>query len=214
MRICKKCNKPYKLLVIIDGKERNLGSRKFCLECSPFGSHNTGNLKVIRPAKIDSLSKEEFSQLIKSCNSRSEIFDKLKMRKSGASYQILNRRINNDGVDISHFKLGWAFAKHKKYTNDEVFTISDKNIEYRVRTRVIKEKLIEYKCKICGIGDCWNWKKLTLELDHINGNRFDNRLINLRFLCPNCHSQTETFGTKKRTGQQHKSRAGLLQSQG
>ena len=55
-----------------------------------------------------------------------------------------------------------------------------------------KHNLLEYKCSTCNI-DSWNGKKLVLELDHINWNHTDNRLENLRFLCPNCHSQTDTF---------------------
>jgi len=60
---------------------------------------------------------------------------------------------------------------------------------------IIKENLIEYKCS-CGIIDDWNNKLLILELDHINGDRTNNELTNLRFLCPNCHSQTTTFKGK------------------
>jgi len=61
-----------------------------------------------------------------------------------------------------------------------------------VRKTIIREELIPYKCGMCGI-DEWNNKKLSLHLDHINGVNDDHRLENLRFLCPNCHSQTETY---------------------
>lgn len=54
------------------------------------------------------------------------------------------------------------------------------------------------KCLHCGIGWVWNGEKLSLHLDHINGNPNDNRLKNLRVLCPNCHSQTETYASKNR----------------
>ena len=50
-----------------------------------------------------------------------------------------------------------------------------------------------YKCKECGISEKWNNKPIILHLDHINGINNDNRLENLRFLCPNCHSQTDTY---------------------
>lgn len=62
----------------------------------------------------------------------------------------------------------------------------------QVRSFVIKNELLPYECIECGLGPKWNDKPLTLELDHINGDPCDNRLENLRFLCPNCHTQTPT----------------------
>ena len=62
-----------------------------------------------------------------------------------------------------------------------------------IRRRIIKEYLIEYKCAICGNDGYWCDSKVELQLDHINGIANDNRLENLRFLCPNCHSQTDTY---------------------
>ena len=54
---------------------------------------------------------------------------------------------------------------------------------------------MEYKCQKCGISE-WLGNPLTLQLDHINGVNNDHRLTNLRFLCPNCHSQTDTYAGK------------------
>ena len=63
-----------------------------------------------------------------------------------------------------------------------------------VINRIIKDyDIIPYdKCWMCGLSE-WINGKLTLELDHINGISNDHRIENLRFLCPNCHSQTDTF---------------------
>jgi len=61
-----------------------------------------------------------------------------------------------------------------------------------LKEKLIKEKLFIYKCSICSI-NTWNNKNIVLQLDHINGIHNDNRLENLRLLCPNCHSQTDTF---------------------
>ena len=63
---------------------------------------------------------------------------------------------------------------------------------------LIKQNLIPYLCQKCGNSGEWNGKILKLQIDHINGIYNDNRLVNLRFLCPNCHSQTETFSGKHR----------------
>ena len=65
------------------------------------------------------------------------------------------------------------------------------------RNRIKKDKLLgEVKCNECGIGEIWNGKHLSIELDHIDGNKHNNKRENLRYLCPNCHSQTHTFRVK------------------
>lgn len=67
-----------------------------------------------------------------------------------------------------------------------------------LKKKIIKDKLLEHKCNECSLENKWNNKNLVLHLDHINGNRKNNRLDNLRFLCPNCHSQTETYTGKNK----------------
>jgi len=93
-----------------------------------------------------------------------------------------------------------------KYTKEEIFCVNSQKFRGRLKELIIKEKLIEYKCSGdgCFCVDNWLGKPITLELDHINGVNNDNRLENLRFLCPNCHSQTDTFrrnGLNKTTKQ-------------
>lgn len=70
------------------------------------------------------------------------------------------------------------------------------NSRQHLKNRIINNNLIKYKCRECGNDGKWNNKKLSLHLEHINGVNNDNRLLNLTFLCPNCHSQTETYGGK------------------
>jgi Zn finger protein HypA/HybF involved in hydrogenase expression len=74
-----------------------------------------------------------------------------------------------------------------------------------LKTKILKYNLLPYKCAICGLGPEWNGNILTLQVDHINGDNKDHRIENLRFLCPNCHSQTENYAggnaiNRKRTG--------------
>ena len=124
------------------------------------------------------------------------------MRLSGASCKILNRRIKQDNIDISHFKSPSLLRKstgeiplHELLINQSRYVSSS-----TLKTKVIKAGLLEYKCYICDNNGHHFGKPLVLQLDHINGERNDNRIENLRILCPNCHSQTETFcGKHKKT---------------
>lgn len=74
-----------------------------------------------------------------------------------------------------------------------------------VTQKIQKEYLIEkygYKCVKCGLGSVWNNEPLVLQIDHIDGNRKNNTFANLRLLCPNCHTQTPTWGRKNDSYQQ------------
>lgn len=84
-----------------------------------------------------------------------------------------------------------------KKTNEEVFVENSFYARHNLKKRIIQQNLIPYVCQHCYNTGSWNGKKLVLQLDHINGVNNDNRLQNLRFLCPNCHSQTDTFSCRK-----------------
>jgi 5-methylcytosine-specific restriction endonuclease McrA len=87
-----------------------------------------------------------------------------------------------------------------KYTRIPNIKLFVKNSKYKnyshLKKRIIKENLLPYICQICKLPDSWREKKLSLVLDHINGVKKDNRLSNLRFVCPNCDSQLPTFKSK------------------
>lgn len=68
---------------------------------------------------------------------------------------------------------------------------------YRLKHHLFKLGIKENKCEECNISE-WNGKEIQCELDHIDGNNSNHKLENLRILCPNCHSQTPTFRSKKR----------------
>ena len=108
----------------------------------------------------------------------------------------IKKRINLLNLSIDHFVKNVPPITVAKELKDILIEGITHNGTY-LKKRLIKELNWEYKCDECGISEC-NGKKITLELDHINGIHTDNRIENLRLQCPNCHSQTPTFRTKNK----------------
>lgn len=149
---------------------------------------------------------EELIQQAKICYTYRDLLEKLGVsKKSGGVYQQLRRNIDRLHVDVSHFKgRSWSKGQttlinkkiNSKYSIDEVFVDNSNVSREQVKKLIISANLLEYKCQKCGnIGE-WLGEMIILDLDHINGHRRDHRIENLRFLCPNCHSQTTTYKTK------------------
>ncbi len=194
MNTCKKCGCKFPSYERIDGICRSMGSRKFCLICSPYKTKHRKTRNG--PELIRSLSNEEFSNLIKNSKNRSDIFNKLNISKSGSTFDILNKRVLEENVDISHFKVYGENGRPKRDLNTILLDNSPYNNSDYLKKRLIREKILKNECVKCKIGDVWMNEPITLQLDHINGDRKNNRLNNLRLLCPNCHSQTHTFAGK------------------
>lgn len=150
--------------------------------------------------KIYKLSDEQFVELLKKSSTISEVLFKLGYTVKGNSwgYSQVKRRMDDLNLDYSIFKGKSAVIKTDRLNNVRKEDILKENCKHQrtvLRRYVIKNNLIPYKCAICGCTE-WQGKTLSLELDHINGINNDNRLENLRFLCPNCHSQTSTYGSR------------------
>ena len=144
------------------------------------------------------LSKEQCKQLIFNNNTFSEILRKINMCPKGGNLKTLRKVFDEYDLDYSKISTGLNNNKGKRFhitriTNDSLFTKNSKFSRNAVKNRIIKENLIPYKCAICGQEPIWNGKELVLVLDHINGINNDHRLENLRFLCPNCNAQQDTF---------------------
>jgi Zn finger protein HypA/HybF involved in hydrogenase expression len=132
-----------------------------------------------------------------------EVLKKLNSEKTKIAYDT-NKRLpmstvyENLSVETKD-RMNWAKGKNLT-PNELIFTENSLYANEMVKGRIVKDNLLEYKCVKCGI-DSWCRESIVLDLDHINGDNRDNRLSNLRFLCPNCHSQTDTYkGRNKNSG--------------
>lgn len=150
--------------------------------------------------KIYEITDEQFVELIKNSSNIAEVLFKLGYTVKGNSwgYSQIKQRMVDLNLDKKDFKGKSALmrdTRQKEISADKLLRVNCKHARNVLRRYIVKNNLLLYKCAICGLSE-WNGKTLSLELDHINGINNDNRLENLRFLCPNCHSQTCTYGSR------------------
>lgn len=152
-----------------------------------------------RTSIIWTTDKDELQKIIDESSSLCDVLRKLNYKKFSNNCKTLKERIVEDKLCLDKMETNRVDAQNctNRYTDQEMFKINSNCDSKNIKARILKKNLLEYKCQICGIGNQWNGKKLVLQLDHINGDITDNRLENLRYICPNCHSQTETYAGKK-----------------
>lgn len=142
-------------------------------------------------------SKNRLEEAVKGSASYSEILDFLGIPKRGGNLNTLKFKINEYNIDTKHLTHEKRINKGGSIPIDDYFVgsryITSSKLKYKLFSCGMKEE----RCEMCGINE-WNGKKIVLQLHHINGNHSDNSLDNLQILCPNCHSQTETYCNTKR----------------
>jgi len=144
---------------------------------------------------IDTFSKDALEEIIKNSNSYAEVVNKIGYSaKTGDVYTLIKNKIIEYGISINHFQN----TPRIKRTPENIFILNSTADQSTLRKWYLKGGYSEYKCSICGQEPFWNGKELSLTLDHINGDNHDDRLENLRWICPNCDRQLDTFGGKNR----------------
>ena len=154
----------------------------------------------MRTSKVYSVSDEVFKNIIKNANSYSDCMRALGLTtRGGSSTERLKQRIKELNCSVEHFQQSNGKSANAKYDLDDILVENStyQNIT-RLKERLVKENKLKYKCANCGNTGEWLGQKLTLQLDHINGVHNDHRIENLRFLCPNCHSITETYAGRNK----------------
>lgn len=147
---------------------------------------------------------EQFIEAVKNNISIADTIRELGLVVGGANYKQVHLNVERLELDTSHWK-GRGHGKTCSYLKpgqrrplEDILVENSPHVSTNnLKTRLYKEGLLTDKCEICGLGPEWNGQPLVFALDHINGNNRDNRLKNLRLLCPNCDSQQPTFRRPK-----------------
>ena len=144
---------------------------------------------------------EQFIEAVETSTSIRQVLNKLGLKEAGGNYQVAQIRMKRLGVNLCSGPNGQGWSKGKtlgpKRPIEYYLTENSHHQSFKLKGRLITEGLKQHKCECCGITE-WNEKPAPIELDHINGNHHDNRLENLRILCPNCHAQTDTYRGKNK----------------
>jgi len=146
-------------------------------------------------------SEQQLRDAVKASTSWSGVMRCLGLAVAGNSVKFIKASSNELGLDVSHFKgHGWSKGMTGMPSPPQIISLSEIMIEKSnytsskdLKRRLFKAGLKEKRCEHCS-NTQWMGKDVPLQLDHINGIRSDNRIENLRVLCPNCHALTPTWG--------------------
>jgi hypothetical protein len=152
--------------------------------------------KSSKPEIINNLTEDDLRDLIFKSKCISDMIRLLNLDPRTVDIKLMRKKILQHNLDPPEYKIN---GKMSKAPDDKLFINGSLCCRKTLKSRILEYGLLDYKCEICGLGSEYNGKKLTLQLDHIDGTNNNNVIENLRFLCPNCHSQTETY-----TGKQHR----------
>ena len=147
--------------------------------------------------KKRSWTDQQLKEAVTKCRSYRAILIELKLIPAGGNYDQIKRRIGVLGLSTSHLTgMGWNVGlkfRPKVALPLKQLLIADVDVQsYKLKKKLFDAGLKLPCCELCGWAEQSSDGRIPIELDHINGNKRDNRLENLRVLCPNCHSLQPT----------------------
>ena len=142
-------------------------------------------------------TKQQLVSAVRHSTSLRQLIHALGLIPAGGNYEQVKKYIREHSLDTSHFTgMGWRIGKKTPTVPPialkELLIKNGSFQSYKLKRRLFKEGLKTPACEVCGWAQKSADGRIPLELDHINGDRNDNRLKNLRILCPNCHSLQPT----------------------
>jgi len=156
---------------------------------------DTSHFQVRR--RMASLPERDVIEAAKVSRSITQVLERLRIPWTGSRHRAMRLLLDRLGVETSHFVgQGWRKGATSPVVParplNEVLVKGRRFQSNRLKERLFLEGLKERRCELCE-REHWKGDPIPLELDHVNGRRDDNRLENLRIVCPNCHAQTSTY---------------------
>ncbi|MGW3241492.1 HNH endonuclease signature motif containing protein [Streptomyces sp. NPDC001070] len=140
-------------------------------------------------------TRELLAEAVAASANMYEVLRHLGVDAVGGQHTHISRRIRGFGIDTSHFVTRPRGTGRRSH--DEILVRQEAGTARRVHSDRLKRAMlargIAERCALCGTEPVWCGRPLPLEVDHLDGNWRDNRLANLRLLCPNCHATTDTY---------------------
>ncbi|MGW3270989.1 HNH endonuclease signature motif containing protein [Streptomyces kronopolitis] len=143
-------------------------------------------------------TKERLEEAVAPSTNMCEVLRRLGLDPVGGQHTHISRRIRNLGIDTSHFSpVGRRKTGARRRRSPEELLVHAENPGRRTPSGRLKAAMLalgaDERCALCRTGPVWRDRPLPLEVDHIDGDWRNNCRENLRFLCPNCHSATDTY---------------------
>ena len=150
------------------------------------------------PGKRRRWTDESLVKAVEKHTNFTDVLRELGLRPAGGNHATMKRHAQRLCLDTSHFNdarrvRGLHLYRNTRRRSDAEIFREDSLVASTQLRRAARRHVAPFRCATCGNEGTWRGEHLTLQLDHANGRYNDNRLENLRWLCPNCHSQTPTF---------------------